>query len=449
MRISLILLNVLVLANTPAISDEPPIEVVPIDWSRFARDVSPAEDTQRSARMLLNAMRFNLRWLAETHDQASDGDRYLMTEMDEPGIRRPASAALGISTGIMTGIYDEKIVGIPEREARDRVVKTIKGVVSTHKVNGDLAEGWGDVWQSALWAALVGHAGWLMWEDLDGQTRRMIPKVVTFEADRFIRPGYAVPYWNGEGGDTKAEENAWNAMVLQLAVAMMPKHPHVPEWKRIGSELMVSAFARQSDMKTNEKVLDGKAVKDWLEGYNIREDGALVNHNLIHCDYMTTFCLNLRAFLTLSLADRPVPETADFNAEVVYRCLATHEWPSPPYEPPGGTMYIPGKAEVYYPMGTDWSRFRFPVFYQADTYAVLFGWGREWSHRPAEWKRIRADRILAMQARHEDGRTFARGEFDTYRGAEQMACWVYADTFLLHWLRDRKAISRQANWNDP
>gem|GEM_PF-4582057 len=31
---------------------------------------------------------------------------------------------------------------------------------------------------------------------------------------------------DGEGGDTKAEENSWESQVICLAVVMMPKHPH-------------------------------------------------------------------------------------------------------------------------------------------------------------------------------------------------------------------------------
>ncbi|MBN1490697.1 MAG: hypothetical protein JXA69_12330, partial [Phycisphaerae bacterium] len=407
------------------------------------------EDTQRAARLLQNALRYNLGWAECTYESSSSGDRYIIVGMKEHGIRPPASAAFGITTGLMTGIYDEKVTGVPVAEARRRALKLIKGVAATHRVNGDPKAGWGDHWQSALWAALAGEAGWMLWDDLDAETRRWLPAVVEYEADRFIRPDYVMPYWNGQGGDTKAEENAWNATVLQLAVAMMPKHPHVPQWKQIGSELMVSAFAKEADMESNETVLDGKPVKAWLEGYNIRDDGALVNHNLIHCDYMTTFSLNLRAFATLSLAGQPVPEAADFNAKVLYTCLVRQEWSSPPYDPPGGTMYIPGKAEVYYPQGTDWSRFRFPVFYKADTYADFLGWDKGWPHRAAEWMRIRAERLLDMQARHEDRRVFADGEFDKYAGREQMACWIFADAFLLRWLADHKAVTQQANWNLP
>jgi hypothetical protein len=422
--------------------------VVPIQWKRFTTDKPMREDARTAARMLLNSVRYNLAWAAATYKDAPEPDRYLITDMTEHGIRTPASASHGIATAIATGIYDEQVCGLPESEARSRVLKLIKGDAALHKVNDKTGKSWGDAWQSAVWAALDGQAGWMLWENLDRQTQRMVAAMVEYEADRFIRPGYAVPYWNGQGGDTKAEENAWNAMLLQLAVAMMPRHPHAPRWKMIASELMISAFARKEDMTSNATILDGRPVKEWLKGYNIRDDGALVNHNIIHCDYMTTFSMNLRSFLVQSLAGQPVPQSADFNAVVVYRALADRVWPSPPYKPPGGTMYVPGKVEVYYPEGTDWSNYRFDIFYWIDSYAHVFGWDKEWKHKAGDWMRLRARRILEMQARHADGRMFAKGEFDTYRGAEQMTCWVLADAFLLHWLHERGAINQQADWNN-
>ena len=423
--------------------------VVPIRWERFTPKDPLNEDTRTAAQLLLNSVRYNLSWVTAALKEAPEGDRYLITDMNEPGVRPPASAAFGIATVIATGIYDEKICGMPKDRATACVLKIIKGDAAVHKVNGDAKKGWGDEWQSAVWAALAGNAGWFLWEDVDHPTRRMLAAMIEYEADRFIRPGYAVPYWNGKGGDTKAEENAWNAMLLQLAVAMMPQHPHVPQWKKIASELMISAFAREQDMKSNTTVIDGRPVKDWLKGYNIRDDGALLNHNIVHCDYMTTFSMNLRSFLVQSLAGQPVPQSADFNAAVVYRSLVEQKWPSPPYKAPGGTMYVPGKVEVYYPEGTDWSNYRFDIFYWIDSYAHLFGWDKTLSHPAGDWMRLRAGRILEMQARHPDRRMFAKGEFDTYRGSEQMTCWVLADTFLLHWLSKSHALSPRANWNQP
>jgi hypothetical protein len=119
-----------------------------------------------------------------------------------------------------------------------------------------------------------------------------------------------VPYWTGrpDDGDTKAEENSWNSMILQVAIAMMPAHSHAARWKEKCSELMVSAYSLKKDLE-NPLVLDGKPVKAWLKGYNVREDGAVINHGrgFVHPDYMVCITLQLRGYLTQSLAGRPVP----------------------------------------------------------------------------------------------------------------------------------------------
>jgi len=101
----------------------------------------------------------------------------------------------------------------------------------------------------------LAQAGWMLWDDLDSETRRLLADIVELEANRFLEPDYRVPYWNGEGGDTKAEENAWNAMIHQIACAMMPGHPNVPRWKEVGSELMVSAYALEEDLQS-ETIVD-------------------------------------------------------------------------------------------------------------------------------------------------------------------------------------------------
>ena len=53
-----------------------------------------------------------------------------------------------------------------------------------------------------------------MWDDLDDQAKEMICRVVVHEADRHIQRDYSVPYWNGKGGDSKAEENSWEAPAI-------------------------------------------------------------------------------------------------------------------------------------------------------------------------------------------------------------------------------------------
>ncbi|MEP0844462.1 MAG: hypothetical protein HRF43_17315 [Phycisphaerae bacterium] len=448
MRAELLLLMGCVLADAPASAPaEPAGWVVPVDWKRFAPANPPGEKTRAAARLLNTSLRYNLAWAEREHRRSEDGAAYQYANMKEHAIRPPASVAFGTAIALRTATYDEGIVGLPPGEAGARMQRLIRGAVRTHSPPGR-GKGWGDAWQSALWASLAGNAAWLTWDDLDDQTRRLAARMVAFEADRFLRAGYEVPYWNGRGGDTKAEENAWNALVLQLAVAMMPRHPHAPRWKRVCDELMISAAATERDWKSNETMMDGRPVKAWLKGYNLREDYALVNHNRLHTDYMV-FVANLSwSHVVQGLAGQTVPQAADFNVAQVYRALVARTWPSPPYQAPGGTMYVPGKAEVYYPQGTDWSPYRFDTFYRLDTCVDLLGLDAGLPRRASEWIAIRTKRLLEMQSRHADGRLFAPGEYTTYAGAEQMAVLNFGTALLWNWLHDRDGLGRTGNWNE-
>ena len=353
-------------------------------------------------------------------------------------IRPVSHAAFGLAVALQTGLYDEKVLGVPSAEARSRVARLIAGAAREHR-----GKGWGYPWQSSLWTADLGQGAWMLWDDLDSATRALVAGLVECEADRLAK--FVVPYWNGRGGDTKAEENAWDSMALSLAVAMMPNHPHAQAWKEKCSELMVSAYSTEADLQ-NERVLDGRPVKTWLHGFNANPDGSVVNHGFLHPDYMLCVQLNLRAFLVQPLAQRSVPEAADFNAALVYRCLVTRQWPSPPYAAPGGTIYRPGEPHLYYPVRADWSRVNCVTAYLVDTHARALGLDQGLPHRAQDWMRVRAAKILEMQQRHPDHRIFADGELDPWPGREQSACGGLAAAFLALWLEAQHHPIHKVNW---
>jgi hypothetical protein len=103
-------------------------------------------------------------------------------------------------------------------------------------------------------------------------------------------------------------------------------------------------------------------------------------------------------------------------------------------------MYIPGKVELYYPQGTDWSKYRVDIYYLLDVNVHLLGLDKGLKHKAIDWLRLRAARIEAMQSRHNDGKMYAREEFTTYPGCEQMAAWQLSDAYLFFWLHSRKSI---------
>ena len=416
--------------------------VVPIDWKRFDRAIQGSEDYHQCARILLNSAHHNLIWASGGAERIEREWRNLTGRQAHDVVRPGCSASFGLAVVLRTGVFDEQAVGVSEEEALARTVRLIKAVVAAHD-----GVGWKYPWQSAFWAAYVCHGAWMLWDDLDDATQEQVATIVEFEANRFITPGYRVPYWNGRGGDTKAEENAWNTTILQLACAMMPGHPNVPRWKEVCSRLMISAYACQEDMQC-DVVLDNRPVKDWLDGYNARDDGTVVNHGFIHPDYMCCVIFSVQSYLTQSLAGQPVPEAADFRAASVYRVFVTHNWPSPPYKEPGGTIYVPDQAEVYFPEGTDWFAGMISMYYLMDCCADALDWDSDLPRPASHWMRLRAAEMLKRQARHADRRHFAPGEFRGYPGREQQFIRLLSGAFLFKWLDAHGAISPKKSWLD-
>jgi hypothetical protein len=417
-------------------------DVVPIRWEQFAQYGELARkspDFTDCAELVLNSARYNLAWMPGAAAGIERGERVTGGAGGAHDTIRPAcGAAYLLAVVLKTGVFDDRLVGGTNEEATACTVRLIRAIAATHK-----GKWWGYPWQSALWASQLGHAAWLMWKELDPSIRSTVRDVIESEADRFI--GYKVPYWNGKGGDTKAEENAWNASVLAVAVAMMPHHPNARVWKEKCSELMVSAFATKEDMQ-NEEVIDGRRVKDWIKGYNAREDGSVVNHGFIHPDYMGNIFKNLRPYVIQPLAGQTVPEAADFNLDLVYRCLVTRHWPSPPYRKPGGTIYVPGKARIYYPREADWGTYDYVEFYLVDTHVHFFGQDKGLPRKARDWMRVRAKGLLRMQMRHKDRRLYAKEERKWWVGCEQTSGHRLANTFLLHWIDAQKTPVKRGNW---
>ncbi len=420
--------------------------VVPIDWSklkRYGEIKSKSRELTDCAAIFQNTIRYNLGWTTNAIGKLDGripfvGLEGLQGRNAHDFIRPICNMVFGYAVAFKSGLYDEQVLGVSKNDALLQTLTLIRGAAWEHK-----GAAWERPWQSSLWAAYLGQGAWMLWDELDSDMRGSVAELVEWEANRLATN--VVPYWNGQGGDTKAEENAWNSMALSLAVAMMPKHPHVRAWKEKCSEFMVSAYATEADLKNNRRV-DGKTVKDWLHGFNANPDGLVVNHGFLHPDYTLCVRLNLRAFVIQPLANQAVPQAADFNAARVYRALVTSELPSPPYVAPGGTMYRPGEPYLYYPVKADWGRVDCLTPYCLDVYSWTLGLDRGLPHHARDWMRIRAAKILEMQQRHEDLRVYADGESDKWPGREQTACGRLGVAFLTLWMHTQNYPVRQANW---
>ena len=118
----------------------------------------------------------------------------------------------------------------------DIAMKSLVFAYSTHKANrlktcagGDY---WGStgnddhVWESSLWAMSVAYSAFFQWDKLSEEQRGYIHQLLkaecNYELERDIPTGYK--------GDTKAEENGWEADVLAATLGLFPDDPLAPKW---------------------------------------------------------------------------------------------------------------------------------------------------------------------------------------------------------------------------
>lgn len=266
---------------------------------------------------------------------APDGTQYHEREI------RPIVSL--ISSGAITlrfGRFDDKTVGISRAEAERILLSLIPEFAAHHTVNNPDKKSWwwGNEWQSAFWAGELARGAWLLHDRLPEEARRNVARMLAMETDRFLQG----PPPHNEFLDTKAEENAWNSQALVLAACMLPNHPHHDDWENKAREYMVTAFAAPQDLGS-DRVVDGKPLKEWLQGANIHRDYTLENHGIFHIDYETTYALNMENSVAYGLTGLPVPQSALFNAD---KCRAVAEM----FALPTGCMA--------YPMSTDWSLYR-------------------------------------------------------------------------------------------
>lgn len=316
-------------------------------------------------------------------------------------------------------LYDAKTTGVPGKKAEEITRKLVASVAWQHKSNRG-KEGWGDQWQSALWASQVAHGAWIIWDLLSEKEQRLVCNMLVHEADRFMN--YKIPYYKDKNGnirykgDTKAEENAWNSNILIVAAAMMPHHPHSLTWEKRAAELQLSAFARPEDAESNRSV-DGIVLSQFLEGSNMNSDGTVINHNIIHPDYMSAFMHNALNGWVFQLANKKPQQASLFNGEIVYKALTENLYN-------GKTMYqktVDGKASphLYFPEGNDWGGKRQANYWLMDVIAHINHWGTSQPIKAIDWAKERNKEMIYMLSRDTTGQYYQTQSEDSFPTREE------------------------------
>jgi hypothetical protein len=438
--------------------------VAPYDSTIFTAGLPTDTDSVRVRSILANTNKYALgTWWNTTKNYDSQTGTYLdFGGTTEANIRPAASEAYALAVALATGGYDPAATGVSESAARTIALKLTRSLAYRHVAN--TSGGWGFGWQTALWAALAGTSGWLLWADLSSTDREYVRKMVEFEANRFI--GWQVPYWMDRNGallrpcgDTAAEESAWNARLLFLAPTMMPQHSRRSGWTYKANELSIGAFARPGEV-TGSADVRGRPLGDWLEGTNINNDGSLVNHSIYHPDYMTTISEMISGGFAPALSGAAVPTNSLRGTSLEYEALIDKQWwpapavpctGSPAFIAPGptnptGTMYVDGSDSIYYPEGNDWGTTRRVHFADLDVMVRAYGLDGLVAEKADVWEPLHAQKALDMQLRllpgggASDGSTYRTAAEDTYPGREEWVAARAAEMWLTKWLVHQGAL---------
>lgn len=296
------------------------------------------------------------------------------------GIRAVANTALTYAGLVKhTDALDPKTA----RHYTDRAAAGIRYAAETHLTGSQKCvdgKQWGNSWQSAMWAANMGFAAWILWDELDAELRKSVERVVAYEADRFLErqpPGRRY-------GDTKAEENGWDQICISLAPNMFPDHPNADRWREKSIEYMMNTLSAPQDSR-DERIVDGRMVKDWVSTVNVHSDFTLENHGFFHPTYAMVSPAEIgQGSLLYAYAGNPIPEAAGHHLRDSWNLLQGF------MQPCGFWIYS---------QGMDWAL-------NGDPHIVYLAWLATYAKDPlaAGMEKTLAQYASGFQAIHGDGR---------------------------------------------
>lgn len=418
-----------------------------LDWKSMNKTVPKDSVILLVKSILLNANKYAITtWFYNDRNYKADSSGYLDLQSVSPDneyrYRLPAGMAFALAISLKTGVYDPAVTGVSKQEAQLKTIQLISSVAYDHVANST-RKVWGGDWQAAHWAYYDGYAAWLLWDQLTPESRQNIQAMIISEADHLLtQPVLFYKDQNGKSiilGDSKIEENNWNAELLYLAAMMMPKHLHHQNWYNKAIAYMIAAVAMPTDL-TNETMLHGKKVKDWITGYNVEEPGIVINHHIIHPLYNALSSV-VNAPIVFSLANAPTPEAARFNIGKIYSSLINTKFDPLKYEQPGGTMYIIGSTQVYYPQGSDWGKEIYDSFANMDIAAWQYKLDKAEKFDGKYWAFLHLKPIAKQQSRFDDGHTYLNKQENSYYGKEAAIATRMASAWMSIWLQNQRPVN--------
>ena len=348
---------------------------------------------------------------------------------DERGVRPNADLSMVCAFLTKYGRNDPSVslpAGVTWADIEAMAMKSLVFAYSTHKANRlKVCAGgkyWGStaatdaVWESSLWAMSVAYAAFFLWDRLSEKQRgyvyRLLKAECDYELQRTIPTGYK--------GDTKAEENGWEADVLAATLGLFPDDPLAPQWFGRLREFAINSYSHRADATDTTIVdphYDGKRVKDLYRGSNLYDDYTLQNHNYFHTSYQNVVVQELgEAALALKLFQTELHQRERWHTNaLMHHCREVMD----------SVLYHLALAdgELAMPNGNDWSLF---LYDQITSYTTNACFLRDPHALMLEARAYR--QIAARQLTTADGSWLLRPDV----GARRMG--VQAHRVMMTWL---------------
>jgi hypothetical protein len=233
-----------------------------------------------------------------------------------------------------TGEYEESIAGIPQARLKQMAISAIRYMGFTHDTGpadcvraagvlpytsekkwGGLGDNFFMASQNGRCVAAMACAAWLLWDELDTETKLLVQNVTASYADRWCddQPRNGVYY------DTQCEENAWTAAGISAALAMFPDHLHHEQWKKGFINWSMNTISTFKD-----RLLYPSGLIDTHDGLKVstvtfHPDYTSENHAFVHPSYYSAGT-NLRAIhgVFSLMSGQPILEAAVYNNVPLY-----------------------------------------------------------------------------------------------------------------------------------
>ncbi len=262
------------------------------------------------------------------------------------GIRGTCGVALAYAVLVHALPDDPKT---PARLAR--IDKTLNYAANTHISNpatNVCVDGsrWGHGWQTALWAGSMGLACLLVQSNLPVATVEACQRAIADEATYRAK----IPPASGYVGDTKAEENGWNANVVSLAAAWLSTSTNAGFWLEGAKKYLVNTYTVPG--------ASGDPLTAWISTTNLYPSYALENHGFYHPLYQMVSGMSLGDSLLMA-------QLANTNIAGQLQAFAEHNvlnvWGHL-------SQCVLDSGEFAFPSGLDWAMH---TFQQNSYYAWL------------------------------------------------------------------------------